>query len=159
MRGVRGRRMTGRMIRFLADIPFEGVSNLTSSARRFSLAHATTGVLVVLSDFFDKGGFEQGLRYLLGRKHDVYAIQVLSPEELEPSLAGDLRLRDVEDADEAELTISRPLLDRYKSHLEAYCLSLKEFCARRGITYLFTSTEVPFDQMVLNYLRRRGMLR
>ena len=29
---------------------------------------------------------------------------------------------------------------------------------RRGGTYLFTSTAVPFDTLVLNYLRERGLL-
>lgn len=158
MRGLRGRRLTGRMVRFLADMPLEGVSDFTAAAKRFALTQATRGVLVVLSDFFDKGGFEQGLRYLLGSKLDVYAIQVLSPDELDPSLVGDLRLLDVEDGDVAEVTISKPLLDRYKANLQAFCLSLKEFCTRRGIHYLFTGTDVEFDHLVLTYLRQRGLL-
>jgi uncharacterized protein (DUF58 family) len=159
MRGLRGRRLTGRMIRFLADMLIEGTSDLTTAARRFALAHATRGVLVVLSDFLDKGGFEQGLRYLLGRNLDLYVIHILSRDEQEPELLGDLRLVDVEDADEAEVTISRPLISRYKANLQAFCVALKDFCSRRGIHYLFTSTDVPFDQLVMNYLRRRGLLK
>ena len=107
----------------------------------------------------EKGGFEQGLRYLLGRDLDIYAVQILSPEEMEPELAGDLQLRDVEDDDLAEVTVGRALLNRYKHNLQAYCAGIKEFCTRRGITYLFTGTDVPFDQVVLSYLRRRGLLK
>ena len=40
--------------------------------------------MIVLSDFMDKGGYEDGLRYLIGRDLDLYAIQVLSPEEIDP---------------------------------------------------------------------------
>ena len=65
---------------------------------------------------------------------------------------------DVEDGDVAEVTISKPLLDRYKANLQAFCLSLKEFCTRRGIHYLFTGTDVEFDHLVLTYLRQRGLL-
>jgi hypothetical protein len=72
---------------------------------------------------------------------------------------GDLRLRDVEDDDTAEVTISKPLLDKYKANLQAYCTELKEHCTRRGITYLFASTRVPFDVLVMSYLRQRGLLR
>ena len=42
------------------------------------------GVAVVLSDFMDKGGYEDGLRYLAARNLDVYAIQVLAQEEIDP---------------------------------------------------------------------------
>ena len=74
-------------------------------------------------------------------------------------MAGDLKLRDVEDDDLAEVTISKPLLDRYRANLQSFCAGLKEHCTRRGITYLFTSTRVEFDVLVMSYLRHRGLLR
>ena len=113
----------------------------------------------MLSDFLDKGGYADGIRYLLSRDLDLYAIQVLSPEEVDPQLAGDLRLKDVEDDDTAEVTISKPLLDKYKANLKSYCTDLKNHCTRRGICYLFTTTRVEFDTLVLAYLRQRGLLR
>lgn len=157
--GVRGRRMMFQVVDFLRGLEPEGVSNLSLACKQYAIRHPQRGILLVLSDFFDKGGYEQGLRYLLGRDLDLYAVQVLSPQELEPELAGDLRLVDVEDDDMAEVTVSRALLNRYKQNLQAYCASLKEFCSRRGISYLFTGTDVPFDQLVLSYLRRRGLLK
>ena len=66
---------------------------------------------------------------------------------------------DVEDDDAAEVTVSRALINRYKHNLQAYCGELKEYCTRRGINYLFTTTDVPFDQIVLSYFRRRGLLK
>ena len=99
------------------------------------------------------------MRYLVARQFDVYAIQVLSQEEIEPEVAGDLKLIDVEDEDEAEVTVSGPLLKRYKQNLEAFRGALNDFCLRRGITYLFTSNQVPFDRLVLTYLRQRGLVK
>ena len=64
----------------------------------------------------------------------------------------------MEDDDIAEVSITQPLIKRYKANLNAYCLAFKEFVTRRGGTYLFTSTAVPFDTLVLNYLRERGLL-
>lgn len=159
MRGVRGRRLASQVIAFLKGIPLEGVSYFAEAAKRFTLRHRGKGVVIVLSDFLDKGGYADGLRYLLARELDIYAIQVLSPQEIEPSLAGDLKLVDVEDGDAAEVTISRPLLNKYKAMLQAYCTELKDHCTRRGITYLFTSTRVPFDALVTSYLRQRGLIR
>jgi uncharacterized protein (DUF58 family) len=159
MRAGRGRKLIDQVIRFLEQIPLEGTSDFTTVAKRFAVRHTAKGVVVVLSDFMDKGGYADGLRYLLGRDLDLYVIHVLSPEEIDPGLAGDLRLRDVEDEDIAEVTISKPLLDRYKANLQSYCGDLKNHCTRRGITYLFTSTRVAFDVLVLAYLRQRGLLR
>ncbi|MBI5865462.1 MAG: DUF58 domain-containing protein [Planctomycetes bacterium] len=158
MRGVRGRRLAGQMIDFLRRIPLEGVSNFGFAAKRFALRHRGKGVVIVLSDFMDKGGYAVGMRYLLRRNLDIYVIQLLSSEEIDPTLAGDLKLVDVEDDDAAEVTISKPLLNKYKAMLTAYCTELKDYCTHRGITYLFTNTRVPFDALVLSYLRQRGLL-
>ncbi|MBK8915501.1 MAG: DUF58 domain-containing protein [Phycisphaerales bacterium] len=159
MVGIRGRRLASQMLRFLQAAPLEGKSDFASAARRFALRHKGKGVVIVISDFLDKGGYADGLRFLLSRELDLYVVQVLSPEEIDPTLAGDLKLRDVEDEDVAEITVSRPLLERYKANLTAFCTELKDHCTRRGITYLFTSTRVPFDTLVMSYLRQRGLLR
>ncbi len=155
---LRGRRRVAQMLDFVQKLEPTGTSHLAESCRRFALAHRQKGVCFILSDFFDKGGYENGLRYVAGGKYDLFAVQTLSPQEIEPDLQGDLKLRDMEDDDMAEVSITQPLLKQYKSNLNAYCLALKEYITRRGGTYLFTSTAVPFDTLVLNYLRERGLL-
>ncbi len=157
--GLRGRRMMSRAAGFLKEVRFEGKSHFSVAARQFALRHTQKGVVLVLSDFFDKGGFEDGLRYLVGRRLDIYVLQILSPQEMEPELAGDLKLVDCEDADVAEVTISKLLLDKYKANLQAYCESIREHCARRGIAYLLAPTNHPFETLILNYLRQRGLVR
>ena len=147
------------MLDFLNKLePADGPGNLADACRRFALSHRQKGVCVVLSDFFDKGGYENGLRYVAGGKYDLFALHILSPQEIDPPLQGDLKLRDMEDSDLAEVSITQPLLKQYKSNLNAYCLAVKEYITRRGGTYLFASTAVPFDTLVLNYLRERGLL-
>jgi uncharacterized protein (DUF58 family) len=157
--GLRGRTRVAQMLEFISGLrPAEGPGNLAEACRRFALAHRNKGVCVVLSDFFDKGGYENGLRYVAGGKYDLFAVQILSPQEIDPPLQGDLKLRDIEDADMAEVSITQALLKQYRNNLNAYCLALKDYITRRGGTYLFASTAVPFDTLVLNYLRERGLL-
>src|SRR5207245_4255062 len=110
-----------------------GPSDLRQALKTFTLKCSGKGIVVLLSDLMDKGGFEDALRYLVARQLDIYVIQVLSQEEIEPELVGDLKLVDVEDEDVAEVTVSAPLLKRYKQNLAAYRASLNEFCTRRGI--------------------------
>ena len=155
---LRGRAKVSQLMDFVGKLQPSGSGNLADACRRFALIHRNKGVCVVLGDFFDKGGFENGLRYLAGGKYDLFCVQVLAPQEIDPDLQGDLKLRDMEDDDMAEVSITQPLIKKYKANLNAYCLGLKDYLSRRGGTYLFTSTDVPFDTLVLNYLRERGLL-
>jgi uncharacterized protein (DUF58 family) len=156
---ARGRRSLWRVLDFLQKLEPAGPSDLRRALRTFSLKCSGKGVVVLLSDFMDKGGYEDALRYLVARQLDIYTIHILSQEEIEPELVGDLKLVDVEDEDVAEVTVSAPLLKRYKQNLAAYRAALNEFCTRRGVAYLFTSNQVPFERLVLNYLRQRGLVR
>jgi uncharacterized protein (DUF58 family) len=156
---VRGRSQMYRVIQHLEQLVPTGGSNLAAAAKAFALRHTGKGVVVVISDFLDKHGYEEALRYLLARNLDIYVIQVLSREEVEPELVGDLRLVDAEDDDTAEISVSAPLLKRYKENLNAFLGSLRDWCTKRGIAYIFTTNQTPFDKLVLTYLRERGLVR
>ena len=155
----RGRQNLWRMMKFLDDAPATTTGDWNQAIRNFSLKATGQGVAIVISDFMDKDGYEAGLRALAARSLDVYVIQVLAEEEIHPPYTGDLKLTDIEDEDDAEVTISAPLLDRYQRTLNAFRGSLNQFCNRRGMSYLFTSNQVPFEKLVLGYLRSRGLVR
>jgi uncharacterized protein (DUF58 family) len=156
---LRGRRSVWRMLEQLNEIePGEAVS-LAEGVKNFCLRNTGRGVVVLVSDLMDKSGYEAGLRYLMSQRMDVYVIHVLSQEELEPDVKGDLKLVDCEDADVAEITVSAPLLARYKSTLNAFILGAQEFCSRRGMNYLVANNQTPVKDLISNYLRRRGLVR
>jgi len=159
LRGIRGRSQMWRVLQYLEQLEATGRSDLTSSTREFAIRHAGKGVVVVISDFLDRRGYQDALRYLLARNMDIYVIHVLSQQEVDPDLVGDLRLIDVEDDEPAEITISAPLLKRYKDNLNAFVGGLKEWCTQRGIMYIFTTNTYPFDKLILNYLRQRGLVK
>lgn len=159
MPALRGRRSMWRLMDFLQKLEPAGPSDMARALKSFSLKCSGKGIVVLLSDFMDKVGYEDALRYLVARQLDIYAVQILSQEEIDPEIVGDLKLVDIEDDDVAEITVSGPLLKRYKQNLAAFRAGLHEFCARRGISYLFTSNQVPFDRLVLSYLRTRGLVK
>jgi uncharacterized protein (DUF58 family) len=157
--GLRGRRMVGQMVRFLEDAPVGGKSHMAAAAKQFAQRHTTKGVCLLVSDFLDKAGFQEAVRYLVGRRMDVYALHVLSPQEIEPDLTGDLKLVDCEDDDVAEITVSRPLLDRYKANLQAYCEAIRDYCNQRGVVYYLARSDSSFETLILTYLRHRGLVK
>ncbi|MBX7103723.1 MAG: DUF58 domain-containing protein [Gemmataceae bacterium] len=156
---LRGRRSLWRMLDFLDKLGPAGPSDLARSLKQFSMRCPGKGIAIVLSDFMDKNGFEDALRYLVARQLDIYVIHILAPEEIDPTIAGDVKLIDAEDGDAAEITVSRPLLDRYRRNLDAFRGGLHDFCSRRGITCIFAPSDTPFEGLVLNYLRRKGLVR
>ena len=155
----RGRPSLWRLIKFLDELAPADGADFNAALRSAALRMTGQGVAVVVSDFLDKGGYEDGLRFLTARGFDTYCVQVLAEEEVNPGLTGDLKLTDAEDGDEAEVTISAPLLKRYADTLNAFRGGLNGFCTKRGMSYLFTTTGVPFEKLVLGYLRSRGLLR
>ena len=156
---LRGRRNLWRMFEYLEGIePGESVP-LTEGCKNFCLRNSGKGIVVLVSDLMDKGGYEAGLRYCLAQEMDIYVIHVLSAEEMEPQLQGDLQLIDCEDGDKAEITVSGPLLKRYKQTLSAFIGSAREFCNRRGILYVLARNEQPVERLITGYLRERGLVR
>ncbi|MDX1947002.1 MAG: DUF58 domain-containing protein [Pirellulaceae bacterium] len=156
---LRGRASLWRMQEYLAGLEGGANVSLAEGVKNFCLRNTGKGILVLITDLMDKEGYEKALRFLVTQQMDVYVLHVLSPEELEPDVKGDLKLIDCEDDDVAEITVSRPLLDRYKRTLASFLDGAREFCTRRGMTYLMTSTETSVETLVANYLRRRGLVR
>jgi uncharacterized protein (DUF58 family) len=159
LHGIRGRSQMWRVVQYLDHLHPAGSSDLTAACREFAIRHVGKGVVVVISDFLDKRGYQEALRYLLARNMDIYVVHVLSHEEVHPELVGDLRLVDAEDDDIAEITVSAPLLKRYKDNLNAYVGGLKDWCTQRGIVYILTTNQNPFDKLILSYLRKRGLVK
>lgn len=159
IRDLRGKRRAMELSSWLCGLSPQGATSFGDAAKRISLTRRGKGVMIVFSDFFMKEGYETGLRMLVGRGYDVFAIQVLSPQEVDPTLTGDLRLKDVEDGDMAEVTISAPLIKRYKQNLAAYCDQFRVFCARREITAITIQSDMSVESLILDYLQTRGVLR
>jgi len=159
LRNLRGRRRIHEMGTWLCNLEPGGTTNFPEACKRLALSRQGRGVMVLFSDFFLKEGYEQGLRYLIGRGYDVIIIQVLSPQEVLPELGGDLRLKDLEDGDTAEITISGPLLKRYKANLASYIDEIRSYCARREITHMVITSDTDIEALLLDYLRVRGVVK
>jgi hypothetical protein len=129
------------------------------SLRRFVLRNTNKGVVVVISDLMDRGGYESAMKYLVARNFDIYVIQVLSQAEVDPDVTGDVRLVDCEDGTSMEVSVSPWLLDRYKQTLARFLRRASEYCSKRGMTYLMTTTDRPPEQLIGGYLRQRGLVR
>ncbi len=156
---LRGRRSLWRMLDYLDGLQPTTNTSLADGLKNFCIRNSGKGIVVLISDLMDKAGYEGALRYLLAQDMDIYVVHLLSVEEIEPDLQGDLRLLDCEDGDVAEVSVSAALLNRYRQTLAAFLQSAREFCNRRGIVYLPARNDVSVEELIQGYLRQRGLIR
>lgn len=160
---LRGRRKAADVASWLLKREPEGASGFEEAMRLVGTTRVGRGVMVVLSDFLFHEGFEKGLGMVAGRGFDVFALQILAPQVVDPAreggVAGDLLLVDSETATETEVTVTPELLRIYKERLDRLCGSLRAYCTRRDMVHMVVETSTPVETLMLEYLRRRGLLR
>lgn len=155
---VRGKQQVFPYFSFLEKAQPGGQTSLAASLKEFALRTRRPGVAILISDFFDPE-WETGLKALLHRRFQVSAIQVLDRSEIRPDLVGDLKLVDCETGEEREITISAGLLKEYQKSVDQFCGGIQDTCRRYGADYIQAITDQPFEEMILNWLRRNGMVR
>jgi uncharacterized protein (DUF58 family) len=153
LRMVRGRKSALQFFDLLAQLAPGGAADLNGALRRAALETRQTGAAVVISDFLDPGGYEEGLKALVGRGFQVHAVQVLSPEELAPATYGDLRLVDAETGGVQEVTFGKFRLRAYQQAVAGYVQRLREYCAARGVSFFSVSSATPLEELLLRQLR------
>ena len=102
--------------------------------------------------------WRSGLRSLRAAGQEVTAIQLLSPEEIEPPFRGDWKLVDAETGAQAEVTLSPHLLRSYREALERHTAAISEFCRREGIAFSQLRSDVDLAGTVISDLQAVGVL-
>ena len=153
LRAVRGRRSALTFFENLNQVTARGSAQLNEALRRGALQTRQAGVAIVLSDFLDPEGYETGLNALVARGFQVSAVQILSPEEVNPSSFGDLRLVDSETGGKQEVTFGRYRLAAYQRTVQNFCQRLREFCQGRGVNFFMATSDTPLEQLLLKQLR------
>jgi uncharacterized protein (DUF58 family) len=155
---VRGRQQVMPYFEFLEQPQPGGPTSMGASLKEYALRTRRPGVAVLISDFFDPD-WVTGLKALLHRRFQVTAIQVLDRTEVRPEFVGDLKLVDCETGEEREITISPGLLRDYRGAVDRFCGGIAETCRRYGADYLQAVTDQPFEDLILKWLRRAGLLK
>ena len=150
---TRGRNQFLPFQEFLAGIQPGGPTAFNDAIRQYALRVKDAGLAVVVSDFLDPGGYEQGLRALMERRFDVHVVQLLAPEEIEPTLGGDLELVDAESGEVREVSLDAETLRAYHRELDGYLSRLEAFCRANELTYTRVTTDVPLEDLLLRRLK------
>jgi len=154
-------RGSGRVFRLLADLSAieaaEGPTDLVVAARHAAAQLHGRGVVILFSDLLDPAA-DKIIRELAATGSELVILHVLSPDELDPQLEGDLRLVDVETGDGIDVTVDLATVDAYKERLTAWKAGFADLAARRRASYVDLSSDTNLADLMFAELRRRRVI-
>ncbi len=154
-------RGSGRVLRLLGDLSSiaaaDGPTDLVAAARHAAAQLSGRGVVILISDLLDPGA-DRVIRELASTRSELIVLHVLSPQELDPAIEGDLRLVDVETGEGVDVTADLATLDAYRDRLATWKDAFAQLAARRAATYVDLSTETPLNDLIFAELRRRRVV-
>ena len=152
---TRGRGNVLPMMDFLAKVEPAGATSIDEGLANYAQRVREPGLVVLVSDLLDPNGYERGVRALLERRFDVHLVHLLDPEEMNPTLGGDLRLTDSETGEIRELTVDSEALRDYRTRLHHFLERAEGYCRAHEIGYHRVITDTPVEAFVVAQLRGR----
>jgi uncharacterized protein (DUF58 family) len=155
----RGRSQVVSVLRMLGRLEGAGRTDLEHCLGRYAALVKRSGLVVLVSDLLDAGGFRRGLARLRHGKSDVIVFHVLAPSDRELPLRGDVEAVDCETGERRTLSVNRLVQEAYRDAVERFCARAKLACTDLGVEYVGVDTSVPFEQAIIAYLVKRRLLR
>ncbi len=158
MRPLRGKKQVVAWFDWLAALKSGGQPTPEAALLHYASSARRAGPLVVIGDLMDDG-WREGIQRLAEHRYEVTVLHVIAPEEINPAFEGDLRLIDSESAAGVEITADYDLLSRYRDRMQAWQTEWQQFCNARAINYARIETSTRFEELILSFLRQRGIVK
>ena len=155
----RGKHQVWHAFRFLESVEARGTTSMEKAFKGFFSSRRRRGLVVVVSDFLDEEGFSRAFDMLRYFRQDLFAVHVHTPEEARPDLPDEVLLEDAEFGTSQRVRITPALLEAYANQFEEHCEEVGAYCRKHGWGYLRTTTDVPFEDLILQVFRQGRFLR
>ncbi len=119
----------------------------------------TGGMTLVITDLLTASDWRTGVRALLAARQEVTLFQVLSPDEMDPPMRGDLALVDSETGERREISLTPALARAYRQRLAMYQAEMMAFCRSHGVAYVSLVSATSLEDIMLRTLRLAGIVR
>ncbi|MHC4200171.1 MAG: DUF58 domain-containing protein [Planctomycetota bacterium] len=158
-----GERLTGadalpEILKLFEDARAEGETDVASGLASFLDSAPARGVLVVLSDFWGEADLAPVLGSAGERGFEGSLVQVLAPEEVEPTAGGRQRLVDSESGEELEMELAPKVREAYGEERDRFFEELVAAAVKTGFNAVELRTDTPLERAVLEDLRRAGVV-
>lgn len=156
VRGPSGRHLAAWPLleRWLEERPVGADGSLKGIGRRLA---GSGGSVVLVTDLLmeDWSDVVDGLAGTAGG----IVLHLLAPEELDPSLSGDLELVDVETGALVPVSTSEDVMRRYRAEVESFATDVARRSRRSGLDYLLVESGTGAEERALEGLARREIVR
>lgn len=118
LRSVSGKTNLIRLAKMLCQCQPQGQTALASSLRQLADLPLRSGLVVLVSDFFEPEGIAPVFEALARLRHKLLLVQLVRQRDADPSLdphiSGELCIEDCESGQQTQLTISNQILAKYQ---------------------------------------------
>lgn len=135
---------------FLNQLPRSGTTDLNRALYDIGRVVSGPGLTIIISDFLAPAGYQTGVRAVRQLRQEVALLQILSPDEIEPDMQGDWRLRDSEGNGNVDVSISSAIMQAYQQRLADFTEELAAFAH----THMATYTLIPSDTLLIDVVQR-----
>ncbi len=155
---TRGKNNVLGLLRFLDRLESGGNrTDLAAVARTLMHRAPRRGLVLIISDLYDQDGFRRGVDLLRHRQFESHLVQIHTAEEAEPNLLGELELEDIETGDQRKVIITERRLREYREKFTEFLTAISTYCRGYGISCTHSTTDIPFDKLVLRMMRTAGV--
>jgi len=144
----------------VAGVKSGGTTRLGAMVDQLLLERRPAGLCILISDFLtDPADYEDALGRLAATRHEVRAIHVMGERESAGAYPGELlRVRDSETGAVREVAMGPDAVAKYRHRIEDFRTRLRDFCARRGITYAPAFGAANFERVIMEDFPRLGVV-
>ena len=151
-----------RAVSEFESIPFEEEANLGEAILSSEVSNGN-GLSVIVSDFFTESDWKKAVDFLCYKKRQVLLVQVLAPEDRDPSYSGRVNLIDSESADALDernmkINATRGMQLAYAEALKDYLADMRSFCTSRGAEFVSVTCDKPIEKELFGELLKTGIL-
>jgi uncharacterized protein (DUF58 family) len=154
----RGKGRIFRVFEQLERLETAGTTDLRETFKEFASRSRQQGLAVVISDFLDPQGFENGLKILASMGHDVFVVHIASQADRHPGALGEVRFVDTETGELRDVEVTPALARAYNEVWEQHAAELERFCGRYNLGYVRADAERAFEQIILHTFRKGRFL-
>lgn len=123
----------------------------------------SNGLTVIISDFMTDNNWQKAVNYLCYKRRQVMLVQLLAPEEIDPTYDGRVNLIDSEAVDVSDpknmrIRITRSMQKAYAEALADFRNEIATYCKKRSVDFISVSTDGPIEKVLFGELLKAGIM-
>ncbi len=155
-KGRAGKQAFQTIMHELERVEFDGGTYLNQAIMKRQ--YQGSGVSIIISDFLDRQGIEEAIKYLTYKKQQIILIQVLARQEVNIEGEGAVNLLDMETGEEVRISLNRSTIQQYNQAFHAMEDSMKNLARKYEMTYIQMIADEPMEKFLFDHICNQGII-